>query len=93
MMLLKMPLSTLLLHALWLGLVLSLRNVRACGCTARDRKGLLEVFKRLPLREDLLRDPVLGGDGDNIGVVFSPRVVGLMKPGKLRKKKSVSRVA
>ena len=52
--------------------------------TVRDRKGLFEVFKRLPLREDLLRDPVLGGDAGNIGVVLSPRVVGFMKPSKLR---------
>ena len=58
--------------------------------TAQDHKGLLEVFKRLPLREDLLCDPVLGGDGGNIGVVLSPRVVGFMKPGKLRKKKRAS---
>ena len=55
--------------------------------TARDRKGLLEVFKRLPPTEDLLRDPVLGGDGGNIGGVLSPRVVGFMKPGKLRKER------
>ncbi len=59
-------------------------------CTARDRKCLLEVFKRLPMRDDLLRDPVLGGDGGNIRGVLSPRVVGFMKLGKLRKKKRAS---
>ena len=35
--------------------------------TVRDRQGLLEVFKRLSLREDLLCDPVLDGDDVNIG--------------------------
>ncbi len=58
--------------------------------TARDHKGLLEVFKRLSPVEDLLRDPVLGGDDGNIGVVLSPCVVGFVKPGKFRKKKRVS---
>ena len=41
MMLLKMLLSILLLHVLWLGLVLSLRNVRTCGCPRMTYRTLL----------------------------------------------------
>ena len=44
----------------------------------------------MPPTEDLLGDPVLGWDVDNIGSVLSPHEVGFMKPGKLRKKKRAS---
>ncbi len=40
------------------------------------------------MRDDLLCDPVLGGDVGNIRGVLSPRVVGFMKPGKLRKERA-----
>ena len=56
-----------------------------CSVT-RDRKGLVEVFKRLPVPDYLLGDPVLSRDGDNIGIVLSPDDFSLMKVVKLRKK-------
>ena len=41
----------------------------------RDLKALLEVFKRLPVPDYLLGDPVLRQDGGNIGSVLSPHDV------------------
>ena len=40
----------------------------------RERKGQLEVCKRLTLSDDLLLHPVLSQDDDNIGSVLSPHV-------------------
>jgi hypothetical protein len=56
----------------------------------RDRKGLLEVFKRLPQADDLLRKPILSRDGGNIGSILSPHDVSLMKTVKLRNKEGSS---
>ena len=57
----------------------------------RDRKGLLEVFKRLPQVDDLLSKPILRDAGNgNIGSVLSPHDVSLMKAVKLRKKEGSS---
>jgi hypothetical protein len=40
--------------------------------------------------EDLVCQPILGRDGDNIGKVLSPHDVNLMKVVKLRKKEGTS---
>ena len=54
----------------------------------RDRKGLLEVFKRLSQVDDLLSKTILSRDdvNCNIGRVFSPHDVTLMKVVNLWKK-------
>jgi len=70
--------------------------------TTRDRKGLLEVFKRLPQADYLLGKPILSRDdsNSNIGSVLSPGNIGsvllsphdvsLMKAVKLWKKEGSS---
>jgi hypothetical protein len=40
--------------------------------------------------EDLVCQPILGRDGDNIGKVLSPHDVNLMKVVKLRKKEGTN---
>ena len=48
-------------------------------------KCLLKVFELLKVVEDMVCQPILGRDGGNIGSVFSPHDVSLMKavkPGK-----------
>ena len=50
---------------------------------------LLEVFKLLKVVEYLEGDPLLKGDGGQVGIL-SPHVVVFMKPGELWKKERVS---
>ena len=54
----------------------------------RDRKDLIEVFKRLSQVDDLLGKPILSRDDSNcnIGIVLSPYDVRLMKTVEFRKK-------
>ena len=40
--------------------------------TTQDRKGLFEILKVLSQSEDLVCQPILSRDGDNIGSVHSP---------------------
>ena len=57
-------------------------------------KCLFKVFELLKVVEDLVCQPILGRDGDNIGKVLSPHDVNLMKVRmkvvKLRKKEGTS---
>ena len=55
----------------------------------RDRKGLLEVFNRLPQVENLVCKRFLSRDG-NIGSVLSPYDIGLIEVVKLPKKEGSS---
>ena len=59
----------------------------------RDRKRKFEVPKGLSVFKDLDGHPVLKGDVGHcchVSSVFSPHMVGIMKPGNLWKKKRVS---
>jgi hypothetical protein len=55
--------------------------------TERVCKCLFEILEGFPHDEDLVCQPIFYCNGVNIGSILSPHNVGLMKPGKLWKKK------
>jgi len=73
----------------------ALRSAKAeLLCASRDLEGLLEYLKRLPVRDDLIREPALSGDGgdSHVGDVLSPHGVGLDEAVQLWKKETVGRM-